>query len=102
MFDREMSIRLVSFLNDMLAIDPSAIALLVSHRVPCNTHMAEHPTVQVGSTAGKNASNTIGILGLLNGFCGTIDDGGKWHGFGPISAMVNEDGSIVKFMVTGE
>jgi hypothetical protein len=37
----------------------------------------------------------VGILGMLNGFCGTIDDG-PWTGCGPIAATY-EGGKLVHF-----
>jgi hypothetical protein len=62
--------------------------------LPCNAALAAHPTVQVSPDV------TCGILGIINGYCGTIDDG-AFHGLGPIAA-VSVDGEIVRFVRTEE
>lgn len=53
--------RVVGFLNEVLLMDERAIWALFLHRVPCNQHVIDHPTVQVAE------DGTLGLLGLLNG-----------------------------------
>jgi len=80
---------LIEFLNEALKIDPEAIISLVEKRVRCNEKMADHPSIQVGSGKIKG-STKVGLLGLLNGFCGTIEKGRR-KGWGPITAVVDDD-----------
>jgi hypothetical protein len=91
---------LIAFLNELIAIDPYAIAELLITRVPCNQQLADHPTVQVAS--GKDGGGYIfiapgtfrvGMLGILNGFCGKIDEGPR-KDWGPITARY-EDGRLI-------
>lgn len=94
---------LISFLNSLVEIDRYAIAELLCTRVVCNEVMAGHPTVQVA--AGSEKSNVtyiapgqyrVGILGILNGYCGTIDDDGPRRGWGPIAAVYDQ-GRLQRF-----
>lgn len=100
-----MSIRpetdsIIEFLNSLLLVDPYAVAELVCDKVPCNADLAAHPTVQVQAhgTTTYIAPGTfrVGMLGILNGYCGTIDEGPK-AGWGPIIALY-DDGKLVKFI----
>ncbi len=75
---------IIAFLNSLVAIDPDAVTALIDARVHCNPEMALHPSVQVHARDGE--PSTVGILGILNGFCGTIDDGHR-KGWGPITAV---------------
>jgi hypothetical protein len=91
---------LIAFLNSLVEIDPYAMTELLCIRVPCNEQLANHPSVQVaGERSGATfiAPNTwrVGILGVLNGFCGTIDDGPR-QGWGPIAAIL-DNGKLVRF-----
>lgn len=63
---------IVERLNEALRNDPDAIASLVFHRVPCNAELAEHATVQVGTT---DEGWDVGLLGVLNGALGILPDG---------------------------
>ena len=54
-------------LNSAFKADPNAIHCLISHRIPCNTELAEHPDVVVGINALAGAGDTVGTIGLLNG-----------------------------------
>ena len=83
---------IVAFLNEILAIDPDAISQLFGLRVACNQQLAEHPTVQV---LAEDDRYQVGILGLLNGFCGTIDHGDR-KGWGGIIAHI-DDAAISEF-----
>ncbi len=94
----------IDFLNELLAIDPYAISELLIERVPCNQRMADHRTVQVQGagfyTFIAPGTFRVGLLGLLNGFCGIIEEGPK-KGYGPITA-VYEDAKLVCFERTNE
>ena len=70
--DRETAERLVDLLNELLRIDHQAISCLINNRVPANTELANHPTVQTFMDAN---GFTVGPLGLLNGLCGVTPDG---------------------------
>ncbi len=78
---------MIRFLNHLLEVDRDAVENLVAARVPCGQRMAEHQSVQVGGEEGRP---TVGLLGLLNGFFGTFDGGPK-AGWGPITAVVDDD-----------
>ena len=73
----------ISVLNDALKKDPDAIKSLVESRVDCNGDLAAHETIQVGERQDKF---TVGILGIINGFFGSNDDG-----FGAFAAFYNDD-----------
>lgn len=77
---------LIAFLNDALDFDRVAVSKLFLHGVPCNETMANHPTIQTGTDKATGAPR-VRLLGLLNGYCGTIE-GGDRHGWGPIAAVV--------------
>lgn len=74
---------IIDLLNEALAQDRIAIEKLVQSRVSCNKYLAGHPTIQIGH------NRTVGLLGILNGICGTYDHGPK-KGWGPIAADVEE------------
>jgi len=92
---------IIDFLNDLLNMDCHAISNIINHRVPCNHSLAEHPTVQcgIGKMHGIDSDYTVGMLGILNGLCGTIDNG-DLKGYGHITAIVDDDGMIKKFKRT--
>ena len=62
----------VDLLNELVELDRPAIAALIANRVPCNALLADHPTVQVSE---QHGGFHVGILGVLNGICGTREDG---------------------------
>ena len=90
----------VTFLNELVAMDEHFVRMLVNTRVPCNQAIADHPTVQVGD---RTESNKLllgdalerpwaaGFLGVLNGFFG-IDE----NGWGFIYMEVDQDSGEVK------
>lgn len=84
---------LIAFLNGVVDADPDFMQRLVDHRPPCNQALADHPTVQVGSS--MEHGTVAGVIGLLNGFIGTIDDGPR-KGWGVVAA-VYEGGKLVRF-----
>lgn len=55
-------------LNEAYALDPAAIHALCENRVPCNSKLANHPTIQVGLVPidGRERYH-VGLIGLLNG-----------------------------------
>lgn len=75
---------LVSFLNELVALDADAVTALFENRVPCNEALADHPTVQIV----VNAENkyTVGLLGIINGMFGV--DG---RGIGQIGAVYSDE-----------
>ena len=84
----------VEFLNQMLALDPDCVLNLIKARVLCNDVIADHPTIQVNGDA-VTGITTVGILGVLNGIFGTHEDG-----FGPITAVFDDDAGLVRFKLT--
>jgi len=80
----------IEFLNELLELDQKAIELLVDSRVPCSDSMASHPTVQV--TGYASGAFKVGMLGILNGIFGV--DAGGW---GPISAVYDDDSRLIHF-----
>lgn len=97
---------LIAFLNSLVAIDPYAMAELLCIRVPCNQALADHPTVQVavggersGYTFIAPGTSRVGVLGVLNGYCGVIDEG-PLKNSGPIGAVYDK-GRLLRFQRTG-
>lgn len=103
---------LIAFLESLRRLDPVCIERLFAARVPCNDEILFHPTVQAGTAAeykkAKHMPNRpanvddmpdsqgiAGILGVLNGSCGKYDDGPK-AGWGPIMAVIEDDGTVSK------
>ena len=78
----------VTFLNELLEIDPIAITALFSMRTACNQNLAKHDTVQVG-VQGKYAQ--VGMFGIFNGLFGKDS-----YGWGHISADY-DNGVIRRF-----
>jgi len=87
----------VAILNNALELDREAVQALIETRVPCNSKLAEHDTIQVAeegpSVVGGEMEYNVGLMGLLNGMFG-VDER---TGFGPITAVFenqdpNDDG----------
>jgi hypothetical protein len=94
----------IAFLNSLVAIDRHFVQELMALRVPCNSQIANHPSVQVGIGSDKDVfvrpnEYRCGILGVLNGFFGTFD-GGDYAGWGPIAAVYSSEGLLTKFIRT--
>jgi hypothetical protein len=85
----------VELLNGMLEADRDAITVLITKRVLCNENLANHPTVQVHDY--DNGTPSVGLLGILNGIFGIYDEG-KCKGSGPIAVVVEEDGTVLRFI----
>ena len=89
---------MITFLNEFLAIDAQAVTDLINSRVQCSEALADHPTVQVGGETGRPETFRVGLLGLLNGYCGAYDEGEN-KGYGPITAEF-DDGIVTVFRRT--
>jgi hypothetical protein len=97
---------IIEFLDGVAKLDPAFVGRLLAARVPCNDAIATHPTIQ-SSHPGKHLGDVTtppdtyvcGFLGLLNGYCGTFDDG-PGRGWGPITAILEEDGTVSGFCRT--
>lgn len=109
---------LIAFLNELAALDPVFMGRLLSARLPCNDAILNHPSVQASVAkdyrAAKYAHNRpsgiddmpdnqgiAGVLGVLNGFCGTFDDGPR-KAWGPIAAVIEDDGTVSSFRRTDQ
>lgn len=88
---------LIEFLNSLVKIDPGAMSCLFSIRTPCLPELAEHDTVQVLDNVDDHPP-LVGVLGILNGFCGVFDNGPR-EGWGPITAEF-EGEQLVRFVRT--
>jgi len=99
MVNQTIAKRAVELLNEMLKLDPEATAKLVDTRVSCNPALAHHPTVQVALRNRGNAPPIpmLGILGVLNGMAGALDEGPK-KGWGTVTAVYDNDtGALQRF-----
>lgn len=98
MINEEVTGRILALMRELADLDLQAVRLMIETRVPCNYALATHPTVQVRRVPADNplaqvCTYEVGLLGILNGLCGAYDDGPK-AGWGPIAAVVEEDGSV--------
>lgn len=84
--DIALAQKIVDLLNEIIKQDPDAMSALIAARVPCSESLADHPTVQVGET---DTGYKVGILGILNGLCGTDSKG---RGF--VAVIVEEGGRV--------
>ncbi len=88
--DESLAKAIIERLNRIIA-DPAIradVQALLAQRVPCSEATADHPTVQV-----DGQTMTLGVLGLLNGLCGTLE-GGARDGWGRIVAHYGREGLI--------
>ena len=95
--DLELAGRIVELLNELAALDLEAVTALIGQRVPCNEALADHPTVQAGRLE-DGGPLLVGILGVLNGLCGTHPSG-----WGPVGAIFAKQGAgeLTGFAVIG-
>lgn len=84
------ALSIVNLLNEALDYDRLAIEQLIEHRVTCSDYMLKHPTIQVDSVDG------LGMLGILNGIVGAIEEGPK-KGCGWIDAVYDDDENLTHF-----
>lgn len=82
----------IDLLNDALKDDPKAIQQLVEARVECNHQLADHKTIQVANYHLEKDKFQVGLLGIINGMFG-IDE----KGYGPVTAFIEDDGTIIRF-----
>jgi hypothetical protein len=54
-------------LNEAYAAAPGAMYALVCNRVPCNTALAEHPSIQVNTIVTQPETFSVGMMGIING-----------------------------------
>lgn len=102
---RQETDSIIEFLNEVLRLDPHFVSGMLKARIPCNDKIATHPSIQAWG-AGEYKTFVIpedearcSFLGLLNGYCGVFDDG-PYQGWGPIAAVVEDDGTISGFRRT--
>jgi hypothetical protein len=86
----ELADLIIERLNDIAETDRAAIDALLKVRVLCNEAMATHPTVQV---VGLEDGGMVGVLGILNGIVGVIDDGPHKIGASSRPSLVTMVGS---------
>ena len=79
---------LVNVINQAIDADHVAMKALFENRVPCNSKLAEHPTIQ--SMQDENVGYTVGLLGILCGIAGTRTHKDQ-EGFSKIWAVYNVD-----------
>ncbi len=85
----------ISFLNEILDLNPNLIQKLINDRFPCNQSICDHPTIQVHAPIStKGQQPRVGLLGILNGLFG-IDQ----NHFGGITACGDIDKIKKKFNV---
>lgn len=93
----------IQLLNDAVAADKDAVQKLIDYRVPCNSKLVAHPTIQINVTLHKNSAMgksetllpfyySVGLLGLMNGLFGTDDKGN-----GLITAQFDYSGALLGF-----
>lgn len=85
---------IIDRLNEISDADPVAIDWLLSNRIA--TRLEYHPTVQVKDS---DHGPTVGILGIINGIVGVIDEGSA-KGSGLIAATWSEDEGRYVFLRT--
>jgi hypothetical protein len=88
----------ISFLNELLNRDRTAISTLIETRIPINDALVRHSTLQHT----RNYLTTkpeIGLLGIINGMFGTLE-GGPRNGWGPITARFDEHDNCLGFFKT--
>jgi len=82
------------------------IARLIENRVTCSAATLNHETIQATpfekdkhTVKGEPPDGWVGVLGLLNGIVGILPDGPK-KGWGYITAVFEDDGSLARFVRT--
>jgi hypothetical protein len=85
----------IAYLNELLSLDPKAMATMVGSRVPCNESLPDHSTALVLATGPTGTNARFGVLGLLNGLFGVRSDG-----LGGICAVFDKSDKLVTFART--
>ena len=86
--------KVLNYLNELVKIDPYAIAELLCIDVVCNEELSLHPTVPVmisGFVYHRPGTYRVNMLGILNGFCGVNN-----NGYPPIEPEYS-DGKLIGF-----
>ena len=102
MTDEELADALIERLNK-LTTDLNVrldVGTLIEARVAVSQETADHALLQV-SAKGPLGPWELGVLGLLNGLCGTIPDGPK-KGWGYITAVIDDSGFLESFKRTDQ
>lgn len=80
----------IKFFNELIALDHKAVTELLTTRVECNQAFADHPSVQVGRMGNDPARPyEVGLIGLINGLFGTIEEEGRFKGWGPFAVELD-------------
>lgn len=86
----------IEVLNRIHKADPGVLTALCRFRTPCNSEVADDPTVQVKVVKEWGGEYcVVGLLGIINGIFGTQSDGK-----GYIGAYYGTDGEISHFGLT--
>lgn len=88
---------IIRVVNSMIKCDPEALDKYVKMRVPCNSVLADHPTMQVRTEKVSNAlgaavlveQHSFNIIGFLNALAGCDE-----HGQAYIAGYFTEDGTL--------
>jgi len=90
----------VDFLNEIHAIDPTVLPLLINNRVYCNEQLANHPTIQCERKQRECVTDDyeyrVGFMGIINGLVGV-----RGYGNGYI-AYTHDGENITGFRLTEE
>ncbi len=102
MTDLDLAQEIIDRLNRLIQEPESpgvATALLsvMQSRISIDMAVADHPTLQVSVDEG---CAYLGWLGILNGIVGVIPSG-EHHDWGYITAVVEDDGTLSGFKMTG-
>jgi len=89
----KLATEVITYLNEVLALDPEAITNLCEQRVFANPELVNHPTTQIGAL--RDSSPAVGLLGILNGLIG-VQPRNQW---GYVSAVYEGD-KISHFQLT--
>jgi len=81
----------IDYLNKMLQVDPDLMAMFVNTRFDLNKPLDDYPQeIQVM----QSAKPALGIIGLLNGLFGTIEDGPQ-KGWGPLMIAMDKSNHFI-------
>jgi hypothetical protein len=69
----------------------------MSSRIDVSKEMADHPTIQVNAYGGAKDHFKVGMLGILNGLCGTIINDGSESGY--IEAELDDNYDLTHFIL---
>jgi hypothetical protein len=98
--NEELAVAIINRLNDLI-LDPDVrkdVSRLLEERVHAGPGTIQHPTIQIIEDAPMPPQ--LGVLGLLNGICGTVQDGPK-KGCGLITAVCkDEEYALESFCLT--